>query len=125
MSFTSWPFGIFAAMVFAIYYLPVLRAFQVQVLVAASLVFYGYGQPELLPMLARATPADSFGDVGFNNLNAGDEATDTLMRGFTTVRDVGGPVFGLKHAIDEGIVRGPRIYPSGAMITITSTSDAQ
>ena len=71
-------------------------------------------------MLARATPAQAFGDVGFNNLVAGDEATDTLMRGFTTVRDVGGPVFGLKRAIDEGIVKGPRIYPSGAMITVTS-----
>jgi imidazolonepropionase-like amidohydrolase len=71
-------------------------------------------------MLARASPAQSFGDVGYNNLVAGDEATDTLMRGFTTVRDVGGPVFGLKSAIDEGIVKGPRIYPSGAMITITS-----
>ena len=46
--------------------------------------------------------------------------TDTLMRGFTTVRDVGGPAFGLKQAIDEGIVKGPRIYPSGAMITVTS-----
>ena len=42
------------------------------------------------------------------------------MRGFTTVRDVGGPVFGLKSAIDLGIVKGPRIYPSGAMITVTS-----
>lgn len=71
-------------------------------------------------MLIRVTPAQSFGDVGYNNLAAGDEATDTLMRGFTTVRDVGGPVFGLKRAIDEGIVRGPRIYPSGAIITITS-----
>lgn len=71
-------------------------------------------------MLARATPAESFGDVGFNNLAAGDEATDTLMRGFTTVRDVGGPVFGLKRAIDTGIVEGPRIYPSGAMLTVTS-----
>ena len=71
-------------------------------------------------MLARTTPAQAFGDVGFNNLVAGDEATDTLMRGFTTVRDVGGPVFGLKRAIDEGIVKGPRIYPSGAMITVTS-----
>lgn len=70
-------------------------------------------------MLARTTSAQAFGDVGFNNLVAGAEATDTLMRGFTTVRDVGGPVFGLKHAIDEGIVKGPRIYPSGAMITIT------
>ncbi len=71
-------------------------------------------------MLIRATPAQAFGDVGYNNLLAGDEATDTLMRGFTTVRDVGGPAFGLKQAIDEGIVKGPRIYPSGAMITITS-----
>ena len=71
-------------------------------------------------MLVRATPAQAMGDVGYNNLVAGDEATDTLMRGFTTVRDVGGPVFGLKRAIDEGIVKGPRIYPSGAMITVTS-----
>lgn len=71
-------------------------------------------------MLIRVTPAQAFGDVGYNNLLAGNEATDTLMRGFTTVRDVGGPVFGLKRAIDEGIVKGPRIYPSGAMITITS-----
>ena len=71
-------------------------------------------------MLARPTPLQATGDVGFNNLVAGDEATDTLMRGFTTVRDVGGPVFGLKRAIDEGVVKGPRIYPSGAMITVTS-----
>jgi imidazolonepropionase-like amidohydrolase len=71
-------------------------------------------------MLIRPTPAESFGDVGYNNLVAADEATDTLMRGFTTVRDVGGPAFGLKRAIDEGIVKGPRIYPSGAVITVTS-----
>src|SRR5262252_5457562 len=71
-------------------------------------------------MLIRVTPAESFGDVGYNNLIAGAEAEDTLMRGFTTVRDVGGPVFGLKHAIDNGTVVGPRIYPSGAVITVTS-----
>ena len=72
-------------------------------------------------MLIRPTPADAiFGDVGYNNLVAGDEAKDTLMRGFTTVRDVGGPVFGLRHAIDDGTVVGPRIYPSGAVITVTS-----
>ena len=61
----------------------------------------------------RAIPATSI-------CVAGAEATDTLMRGFTTVRDLGGPAFGLKRAIDEGIVAGPRIYPSGAMITVTS-----
>jgi imidazolonepropionase-like amidohydrolase len=72
-------------------------------------------------MMVRPTPAELLtGDIGHLNLVAGAEATDTLMRGFTTVRDVGGPVFGLKQAIDEGIVTGPRIYPSGAIITITS-----
>ena len=72
-------------------------------------------------LLVRPTPAEAtYGDVGLNNLVAGAEATDTLMRGFTTVRDMGGPVFGLKQAIDDGIVLGPRIYPSGAIITVTS-----
>jgi imidazolonepropionase-like amidohydrolase len=59
-------------------------------------------------------------DVGYMNLLAGAEATATLLRGFTTVRDMGGPTFGLKQAIDEGIVAGPRIFPSGAIITVTS-----
>jgi len=72
-------------------------------------------------MLIRPTAVDSIvGDVGYNNIAAGVEATDTLMRGFTTVRDVGGPTFGLKAAIDKGLIAGPRIYPSGAIITVTS-----
>ncbi len=72
-------------------------------------------------MLIRLNPVQSIhGGVGFSNLAAGAEATDTLMRGFTTVRDVGGPVFDLKQAIDTGIIQGPRIFPSGAMITVTS-----
>jgi imidazolonepropionase-like amidohydrolase len=72
-------------------------------------------------MLIRPNPAQAIsGDVGYNNIAAGVEATDTLMRGFTTVRDVGGPVFGVKAAIDAGLIAGPRIYPSGAVITVTS-----
>jgi len=72
-------------------------------------------------MMVRPTPAQLLtADIGYLNLVAGAEATDTLMRGFTTVRDVGGPAFGLKRAIDEGAVAGPRIFPSGAMITVTS-----
>jgi imidazolonepropionase-like amidohydrolase len=59
-------------------------------------------------------------DVGYINLLAGKEAEATLMRGFTTVRDMGGPVFGLKRAIDQGVIVGPRIYPSGAFISQTS-----
>jgi len=53
-------------------------------------------------------------------LIAARQAQLTLMQGFTTVRDLGGPVFGLKRAIDEGVEVGPRIYPSGAMISQTS-----
>lgn len=43
-----------------------------------------------------------------------------LDSGFTTVREVAGNSFSLKKAIDRGIVEGPRIYPSGPMISQTS-----
>jgi imidazolonepropionase-like amidohydrolase len=72
-------------------------------------------------MLIRPTATAAItGDVGYTNLLAALEARDTLMRGFTAVRDLGGPVFGLKRAIDENLWPGPRIYPSGAVITVTS-----
>ena len=48
------------------------------------------------------------------------DAEFQLMRGFTTVRDAAGSVFGIKAAIDRGIVPGPRCYPSGAAISQTS-----
>jgi imidazolonepropionase-like amidohydrolase len=41
-------------------------------------------------------------DIGFVNLVSGKAATGMLMRGYTSVRDLGGP---------------PRIWPSGAMIS--------
>ena len=59
------------------------------------------------------------GDIGYIHLAASVEAEHTLMRGFTTIRDLGGPAFALKRAIDDGLVPGPRIYPCGAMITAT------
>jgi len=72
-------------------------------------------------MLIRLTPVQALNSgVGYQNLLAADEARQTLFRGFTTVRDMGGPSFDLKRAIDEGVVWGPRVYPSGAMISITS-----
>jgi len=57
------------------------------------------------------------GDPGFIFTTAVAEAQRTLMRGFTTVRDLGGPSFSFKQMIDGGVVPGPRIYPSGTMIT--------
>ena len=59
-------------------------------------------------------------DAGDIHFAAAKQAERTLMRGFTTVRDPGGPSFPLKRAIDSGSVIGPRIYPSGAMISQTS-----
>ena len=56
-------------------------------------------------------------DVGYINVAAVKAANDMLMRGFTSIRDLGGPVFGLKRGIDTGLVAGPRIWPSGAFIS--------
>ena len=43
-----------------------------------------------------------------------------LVDGFTTVRDMGGPTFGLARAINDGRVVGSRLYPSGGFISQTS-----
>ncbi|WP_257656315.1 metal-dependent hydrolase family protein [Parapedobacter lycopersici] len=51
---------------------------------------------------------------------AGQSAHDMLMRGFTSVRDVGGPIFPLKAAIDADKIPGPRVWPSGATISQTA-----
>jgi imidazolonepropionase-like amidohydrolase len=42
-----------------------------------------------------------------------------LRRGFTTVRDAGGADAGLAEAVEEGLVRGPRIFPSGQALSQT------
>lgn len=59
-------------------------------------------------------------EPNYVTLRAGQGASETLMRGFTSVRDLGGPSFGLKRAIDEDVIPGPRIWPSGATISQTS-----
>ena len=58
-------------------------------------------------------------DLGLITLAAAAEAERTLMRGFTSIRDLAGPAFSLKRAIDAGLTVGPRIWPSGAMISQT------
>ena len=56
----------------------------------------------------------------YTSVRTAKAAENFLMLGFTTVRDLGGPVFGIKRAVDEGLIPGPRIYPSGAYISQTS-----
>jgi imidazolonepropionase-like amidohydrolase len=59
-------------------------------------------------------------DIGYVNIVAAKAAENQLLRGFTAVRDLGGSSFSLKRSIDEGYVKGPRIFPSGATISQTS-----
>jgi len=62
--------------------------------------------PELTPAVAEAAAAR--------------EAEAMLLRGFTSVRDMGGPIFGLKAGIDAGRYAGPRVWPSGATVSQTA-----
>lgn len=58
----------------------------------------------------------------FHTLVATKNARDTLEAGFTTVRSLGSAPFvdvGLKQAIDEGYVTGPRVVPAGASFGAT------
>jgi imidazolonepropionase-like amidohydrolase len=67
-----------------------------------------------LPQIALLTS-----DIEFVTLASGKAATGMLMRGYTGVRDLGGPSFGLKKAIDLDLVPGPRIWPAGTFISQT------
>lgn len=69
---------------------------------------------ESIPLLAGLTS-----DIGYINLVAARAAEKQLLRGFTTVRDLGGASMSLKAAIDQGLHHGPRIYPSGATLSQT------
>jgi imidazolonepropionase-like amidohydrolase len=68
-----------------------------------------------LPMAEAATA-----DPNYLQIRQAAGAKALLLAGFTSVRDVSGPAFGLKRAIDEGYVAGPRVWPSGPMISQTS-----
>ena len=43
----------------------------------------------------------------------------TLQRGFTTIRDIGGGDVGISRAIDHGLVRAPRFYYAGKIMSQT------
>lgn len=61
----------------------------------------------------RLNPEDyAYRSVGY--------AEKTLLAGFTTVRDLGGTtVMSLRNAIEQGLVRGPRIVAAGKSIATT------
>lgn len=69
-------------------------------------------EPKIL--LNPETPAEKPEQIARNHSKA------TLMSVLTTVRDMAGPVFKLKREIDRGDIEGPRIYPSGTIISQAS-----
>ncbi|WP_373398332.1 amidohydrolase family protein [Algoriphagus halophilus] len=59
------------------------------------------------------------GDVYEIAARAVPTAERTLMRGFTTVRDIGGNSFAIKKLIDSGVILGPRMLVAGPPISQT------
>lgn len=50
---------------------------------------------------------------------AADNMRKMLQRGFTTVRDTGGADGSIARAVDDGLIEGPRVFPSGRGISQT------
>jgi imidazolonepropionase-like amidohydrolase len=59
-------------------------------------------------------------DIFYIAAAAAGEAEGYLMRGWTTVRDIGGPAMGIQRAVEDGRIIGPRIFPSGPIVGQTS-----
>lgn len=51
-------------------------------------------------------------DLDYIGIKAAQAAEDALLRGFTSLRDVGGASWGAKLAADRGEIAGPRVWPS-------------
>ncbi|WP_308318834.1 amidohydrolase family protein [Marinobacter sp. F4206] len=56
---------------------------------------------------------------GYWNLLAARAQRNALYRGFTTVREAAGPMFDIARATDQGLIEGPRLFPSGPAISQT------
>jgi imidazolonepropionase-like amidohydrolase len=72
--------------------------------------YYAYG-PQSVLVTGDMSEVAIYGILG---------AEKTLMRGFTTVRDVGGNPYAIKKFTDSGEVPGPRLFISGPPISQTS-----
>lgn len=67
---------------------------------------------ESIPLVVGLTS-----DIGYVTLVAARAAEKQLLRGFTSVRDLGGASIPLKMAIDQGLHDGPRIFHPSATIS--------
>ena len=58
-------------------------------------------------------------DMDFGVAASAAVAKEILMAGFTTIRDAGGVVMGMKKSFDNKLLLGPRIFPSNSAISQT------
>lgn len=87
------------------------------------------GGRTLMPGLIDAHIHAYFCDVNWQKMDAAGEAYRTahavrmldfaLNCGFTTVRDIGGGDYGLWRAIQDGLIRAPRFFYVGKMLSMT------
>lgn len=72
-------------------------------------------------LFAEATiPQIMTSNEGYWNLLAARAQSNALYRGFTSIREAAGPMFDIARATDEGLIQGPRVFPSGPAISQTS-----
>jgi imidazolonepropionase-like amidohydrolase len=62
--------------------------------------------------------SDGLGEA-YRTAHAVRMLTHALKCGFTTVRDVGGGSYGLRKALDDGLIIGPRLFYSGRLLSMT------
>jgi alginate O-acetyltransferase complex protein AlgI len=68
MLFASWPFVILVATSFLVFYAARSQGFQTAVLIVASAVFYGYGQPALLALLVGSAAINGLASYAVRSL---------------------------------------------------------
>ena len=83
----------------------------------------------LMPGLIDAHMHAYFADVNWHKMDSTGEAYRAahavrmlgfaLDCGFTTVRDIGGGDYGLWRAIEDGLIRAPRYFYAGKMLSMT------
>ncbi len=106
-----------------------IREISDQLLTAANARIIDAAGRVLMPGLIDAHYHALLADLNVSNLDimppsllhqhAHVNLKAALDRGFTSVRDAGGADIGLVRAVDEGLIKGPRIFHSGKALSQT------
>ena len=81
--------------------------------------------PGLIDMHAHLAIQEGMlvGRDGYDQMAMGARTGKDMMgyldQGFTTARDAGGNILGIAKAVNNGLIPGPRLFPSGAFLSQT------